>query len=109
MNDTSISRRKILLGTTALLASAALPPNASAADTSGAVVSGGAAVDSIDAGALQSRIGGTVIARDSASYDIWRQTMVWNTAKPSRRPEAIVQVSSVSDIQAVVDYARGKG
>ena len=35
--------------------------------------------------------------------------MVWNTAKPSRRPEAIVQVSSVSDIAEVVDYARGKG
>src|SRR5688500_12944609 len=55
---------------------------------------------------LASRVGGGVVTREDPRYESVRQSMVWNGAKPSRRPDAIVRAASVSDVQEALRFAK---
>ncbi|MEL0585906.1 MAG: FAD-binding oxidoreductase [Candidatus Thiodiazotropha sp. (ex. Lucinoma kazani)] len=50
-------------------------------------------------------IEGKVISRQDSNYELWRRAMVWHHSKPQRYPELIVQVKSVDDVIAAVNYA----
>ena len=52
---------------------------------------------------------GNVIRRSDDSYELWRQSMVWHSWKPTRYPDMIVQARSDDDIVAAVKYAAGNG
>jgi hypothetical protein len=55
---------------------------------------------SMDAGALQRRIGGIVVTAGATDYEATRQEMMWNELRPDRRPELIVRVASEADVVA---------
>ena len=55
---------------------------------------------------LSEKLGGTVVSRGQSDYEELRQNMVWQRMKPYRHPRAIVQVTSVADIQAALSFAR---
>ena len=44
--------------------------------------------------------------RNDTDYEMWRQGLVWQAAKPARKPELIVQAKSVEDVISTVKYAR---
>lgn len=50
-------------------------------------------------------VGGKVIRRQDADYEVWRQSMVWHMSKPKRYPDVIVQAKSDRDVVAAVNYA----
>jgi FAD/FMN-containing dehydrogenase len=50
-------------------------------------------------------VGGKVISRQDADYEVWRQAMVWHQSKPKRYPQLIVQARSEQDVIAAVKYA----
>ncbi len=50
-------------------------------------------------------VGGKVIRRQDADYELWRQSMVWHMSKPKRYPDLIVQAKSERDVIAAVEYA----
>lgn len=50
-------------------------------------------------------VGGKVIRRADADYEVWRQSMVWHMSKPKRYPDVIVQAKSEQDVIATVRYA----
>ncbi len=54
-------------------------------------------------------IRGRVVRRGDEDYEQWRQSMVWHLSKPDRRPDMIVQASSVEDVIATVKYAARQG
>ncbi len=56
-------------------------------------------------GGPRPRVSGTVVRKDDADYESWRQSMVFHRSKPDRYPDMIVQVRSVEDVQAAVRYA----
>jgi FAD/FMN-containing dehydrogenase len=51
---------------------------------------------------------GSIVWRDDPAYEQIRQDMIWNALKPSRFPEAIVQVASDADVVAAVRLARSR-
>ena len=54
---------------------------------------------------LQKRIAGTVVVKDDGQYETWRQAMIWQRAKANRRPDMIVQVERIEDVQEAVRFA----
>jgi FAD/FMN-containing dehydrogenase len=56
--------------------------------------------------ALAGQIAGSVIERGAPTYELWRQSMIWQRRKSARYPEVIVQARSVADVVAAVNYAR---
>ena len=48
---------------------------------------------------------GLVVRRGDATYESWRQAMVWHLSKPDRYPDVIVQATSTDDVIAAVKYA----
>lgn len=58
---------------------------------------------------LQKRIAGTVVVKDDEHYEAWRQAMIWQRAKADRRPDMIVQVERVEDVQEAVRFAAAAG
>ncbi|WP_157217960.1 FAD-binding oxidoreductase [Flavisphingomonas formosensis] len=54
---------------------------------------------------LQKRIVGTVVVKDDEHYETWRQAMIWQRAKADRRPDMIVQVERIEDVQEAVRFA----
>jgi len=50
-------------------------------------------------------IGGKIISRQDADYELWRQSMVWHMSKPKRYPDIIVQAQSTGDVVEAVKYA----
>ncbi len=50
-----------------------------------------------------------VISRDHPDYEARRKSLVWQVAKPARRPDLIVQANSVDDVIAAVNQARTQG
>lgn len=61
------------------------------------------------AAALQSRIAGTVVVKGDDSYEAWREAMIWQRAKAARRPDMIVQVNRIEDVQEAVRFAASNG
>ena len=55
---------------------------------------------------LQGRIQGRVTLLGDPNYEGVRRNMVWNARKPERFPEAIVHVSSATDVSEAIRYAR---
>ncbi len=94
------SRRRFLAGgaTIATLSSLGLMP-----------ALGGCAAREADLADLRSRLTGTAVGRDGATYEPWRKAMVWQTQKFPRYPEIIVQAETVDDVVAAVNYARETG
>ena len=45
-------------------------------------------------------------SRADTDYEMWRQGLVWQAAKPERKPELIVQAKSVEDVISTVRYAK---
>jgi len=70
-------------------------------------LAGCAAGDEIEA--LQARLKGKAVRRDTEFYEPWRQSMIWQTQKFPRRPEIIVQAENVADVVAAVNHARETG
>ncbi|WP_226949182.1 FAD-binding oxidoreductase [Rhizorhabdus wittichii] len=62
-----------------------------------------------DAAALQARIAGTVVVKGDDGYETWREAMIWQRAKADRRPDMIVQVERVEDVQEAVRFAAANG
>lgn len=58
---------------------------------------------------LNERIKGTVIIKGEKTYETWRRAMIWQYAKADRRPDMIVQVESINDVQRAVEYAAENG
>jgi FAD/FMN-containing dehydrogenase len=58
---------------------------------------------------LDQSIAGTVVTRQDADYDTWRKAMIWQRAKADRRPDMIVQVERIEDVQQAVRYAAERG
>ncbi len=58
---------------------------------------------------LQKRIAGTVVVKGDEHYEAWRQAMIWQRAKADRRPDMIVQVERVEDVQEAVRFAAAAG
>ncbi len=52
---------------------------------------------------------GNVVSRGDDSYELWRQSMVWHSWKPTRYPDMIVQARSDDDVVAAVKYAAHNG
>ena len=52
---------------------------------------------------------GKLIRRSAPEYDAKRKSLVWQLAKPARRPDLIVQPGNVNEVVAAVDYARAHG
>lgn len=100
-NDSRWSRRNILKAGT--IATVPLVTGLSAFPVFGAPAAGS------NAAALQARIGGTVIVKNDASYEAWRKAMIWQLAKADRKPDMIVQATSVEDVQQAVRYAAENG
>ena len=90
------SRRRFLKATTL-----SVPVVAGLAGAAGfsAPLAGSAAAD------LQKRIAGTVVVKDDEHYEAWRQAMIWQRAKADRRPDMIVQVERIEDVQEAVRFA----
>jgi hypothetical protein len=59
-----------------------------------------------DGATLQAHIAGTVVTRDAPDYETWRRSMIWQYAKAGRKPDMIVQVDTVDDVIAAVNFAR---
>jgi hypothetical protein len=55
------------------------------------------------------RIGGMVIRRGDANYELWRGSMVWYIFKPDRRPDVMIRAKSEQDAIGAVTYAREEG
>lgn len=55
------------------------------------------------------RIGGRIIRRADANYELWRGSMVWYIFKPDRYPDMIVRAESEQDVIEAVNYARETG
>ncbi|WP_144096062.1 FAD-binding oxidoreductase [Croceicoccus sediminis] len=70
---------------------------------------GGCSMRDDDLANLQSRLTGKAIGKDSAVYEPWRQSMVWQTQKFPRYPDMIVQAETVDDVVAAVNFARETG
>jgi len=58
-----------------------------------------------DAATLADAISGDIFERSHPQYEIWRQSMSWHAAKPSRYPDVIVQPRSIDDVIATVKWA----
>ena len=56
--------------------------------------------------ALRRELRGSVIVRNDAQYEAWRQSMVWQLVKPARCPDVIVQAENESDVRAAIRFAR---
>ena len=54
-------------------------------------------------------VGGKVIRREDADYELWRQSMVWHMSKPKRYPDLIVQAKTTDHVVAAVQYAAANG
>ncbi len=52
---------------------------------------------------------GNVIRRQDSDYELWRQSMVWHSWKPTRFPEMIVQARTEDDVRGAVEYAAHNG
>ena len=52
---------------------------------------------------------GKMIDRTHADYEAIRKGLVWQRAKPARRPDLIVQANSADDVVAAVNHARSRG
>ena len=57
---------------------------------------------------LRNAIGGKVIARTDADYELWRQSMVWQAFKPKRFPHLIIQAKTVEDVITAVKFGRAQ-
>ncbi|NKB36824.1 MAG: FAD-binding protein [Gammaproteobacteria bacterium] len=51
-------------------------------------------------------ISGKIISSSDDNYEMWRKGLVWQAAKPNRKPELIVQAKSIDDVISTVNYAR---
>lgn len=54
-------------------------------------------------------VGGKIIRRTDADYELWRQAMVWHMSKPKRFPDLIVQAKSTDDVVGAVQHAASNG
>ena len=54
---------------------------------------------------LRAKIAGDVITRDDESYDKRRHSLIWQLRKTDRRPDAIVQATSLEDVVSTVKFA----
>ena len=52
---------------------------------------------------------GNVISRSDDRYELWRQSMVWHSWKPTRYPDMITQAASEDDVVAAVMHAAQNG
>ena len=60
-------------------------------------------------GAYVRSLAGNMISRDHPDYETRRKSLVWQVAKPARRPDLIVQANSVDDVVAAVNHTRAQG
>jgi FAD/FMN-containing dehydrogenase len=58
---------------------------------------------------LSNSVAGKIVSKSDPDYDLWRKGLVWQSAKPKRTPDLIVQPTSVDDVIAAVNYARENG
>jgi FAD/FMN-containing dehydrogenase len=65
--------------------------------------------DSAAVAALQRQVHGSVVARGSSTYEVWRQSMIWNYRKFARYPDVIVQAEDEDDVVAAINFARRYG
>jgi FAD/FMN-containing dehydrogenase len=59
--------------------------------------------------ALQSRISGKVVTSAASDFAVVKESMVWNSIKPDRCPDAIVSVKNENDVAEAVKFARENG
>ena len=59
-----------------------------------------------DLNALAAKVKGAVVGKDGVDYEPWRRSMIWQTQKFPRNPDAIVQAESIEDVVAAVNFAR---
>ena len=52
---------------------------------------------------------GKMVGRAHSDYEAIRRGLVWQRAKPARRPDLIVQANSANDVVAAVNHARSHG
>lgn len=52
---------------------------------------------------------GEMVGRAHSDYEAIRKGLVWQRAKPARRPDLIVQANSVNEVVATVNHARAHG
>ena len=85
------------------------------AGTSGGLLAGrafgnsnlsGALAGTVDWTQLQNNVKGRVVLRGRTDYESDRHTMAWNAVKPRRFPDAIVHVSSETDVCQAIRFAR---
>lgn len=50
-------------------------------------------------------VGGRIVRRQDASYEAFRQSLVWHRSKPTRYPDLIVQARSEDEAASVIRYA----
>ncbi|MDW5596904.1 FAD-binding protein [Conexibacter stalactiti] len=67
---------------------------------------GGASADRASVGGAS--LPGAVVRRGDAAYEPLRRASVWALNVPARRPDAIVQATSVDDVVAVVRHAAAR-
>ncbi len=52
------------------------------------------------------KLSGKIISPADDNYEMWRKGLVWQAAKPNRKPELIVQAKTIDDVITAVNYAR---
>lgn len=65
-------------------------------------------LSSVERSTLKAVVRGDVISRAESGYESTRRSMSWNALAPDRRPDAIVRVTTVEDVQAAVKFARNE-
>ena len=94
------SRREIIkhaIQTTGLVAALSTPLKVFASKVDGALT------------LLRNMVKGKIIDNNDPQFELWRKGLVWQSAKPERKPELIVQASSVEDVISTVNWARNNG
>lgn len=66
-------------------------------------------ITAAEARRLQARVRGTVVLRGTPTYEVWRQSMIWNYRKFRRYPDLIVQADCDDDVVEAVKFAHRSG